>query len=389
MYYSKLAKNIHVIVPLITSIATSTYTIYMLTLSNASVITGNLARLLLYTPTIVSSIMLNILSPYTIGLLGLILVTVFICKGRMSKAVIVLTLVYLYSVLFLVDTLNTIPLYVSSLIILLVSYGWIRGIYYTPTRISSGKVRFIVSLIAEYILVYIIALAFSTWYTRLLFYIIHTLPGRMPYPLSLIYSMIIETRVGVLLATIVVFLVLLWLINQITETLLLKYTLTRDTALLIVRRELSLLRSKVLTVESHGILDYTTTFLILLPVYPFILMEVGRVVDSPLNHVLSLIVYLVIARVVKDWIKSVVQGTLSFKTLLALSIITLIIVFTLYTINGYNPIVLVKSIIEGRGIAYDLFKEYILEFERRVIAIEDYVKHFEEVVKLIIHVMWG
>lgn len=389
MYYSKLVKNIYIVVPLTTSIATSTYTIYMLTLSNADIIVSNLTKLLSYAPTTISLIMLNILSPYTIGLIGLILVTIFICRSRLSRAAIVLTMIYLYSVLFLVDTLNTISLYTSSLIILLVSYGWIRGIYYTPTQILSGKVKFLISLIVEYILVYVVALAFSTWYTRLLFYIIRILPSRMPYPLSLIYFMIIETRIGVFLVTTIVFLILLWLISQVTETLLLKYTLNRDIALSVIRRELSLLKDKVLVVESHGILDYTTTFLILLPIYPFILMEIGRVVGSPLNYIISFIVYLVIARVVKDWIKSMIQGTLSFKALLIFSIITLIVISILYAINGYNPIVLVKNIIEGRSITYDPLREYILEFERRILAIEKYVKQFEEAVKLIIHMMWG
>jgi len=388
-----------VISPFIASIAVSIYTVLSLTIKEANTLTQNLSRfLLLYVP-LPLDILMYVLSPYIIGLAGLALMIMFIYKSMISKAIAVLTIVYLYNVIFSYNPVNTIPLYVSCLIVLLVSYGWIRGLHYKPTRITRGKARLSVSIMLEYIMIYIVTLAFSTWYTSLLSQLLYTLPSRLPYPLSIIYSGLMETRIGSLIITIVVFYTILWLINQIVETIILKLTITKDIALSMVKNEFSSLKSKLLVIESYGLLDYAASFLILLPLYPIIFTKIVNLFtpltmeqDQLFNlivHGFSFLIYLILARIVRGIFRSIVQGTIPFRALLISSIVFIVFVLALYISNGYNPLLVFDSVFKGKSLDYDPFKEYVLKFEERVTSIESYLRDFENLIRLIIYILWG
>ncbi len=395
-------KNIYVLIPPIVSLVTFIYVVYMLIFMNANTISSNLTKFLMYIP-IPLSLLLDfikyLLSPYTIGLLGIALTSLSIYRGRYSRAAIILTLIYLYNILFSADIMSSIPLYITGLLVLLISYNWARGLYYAPTTILAGKVKLTFMIVIEYALVYVITLAFSSWYTMLLSHILYALPSKLPYPLSTIYSTLMETRIGTLIITIIVFYALLWLINQFTETIILGFTITRDIALSMVRRELSILAKKLLVIESYGIMDYAASFLVLIPMLPLIFSGISNVLErfitirGPAFNLLTygsiFLIYLIFARIIKGIIKSSVEGRFPFRLLLVFSIGLIILVLALYVINGYNPLIVIKETIIGNGVDYDPLKEYILKFEDRVISIENYVKYLEQLIKFLIHLIWG
>lgn len=314
-------KNIYVLIPPIVSLVTFIYVVYMLIFMNANTISSNLTKFLMYIP-IPLSLLLDfikyLLSPYTIGLLGIALTSLSIYRGRYSRAAIILTLIYLYNILFSADIMSSIPLYITGLLVLLISYNWARGLYYAPTTILAGKVKLTFMIVIEYALVYVITLAFSSWYTMLLSHILYALPSKLPYPLSTIYSTLMETRIGTLIITIIVFYALLWLINQFTETIILGFTITRDIALSMVRRELSILAKKLLVIESYGIMDYAASFLVLIPMLPLIFSGISNVLErfitirGPAFNLLTygsiFLIYLIFARIIKGIIKSSVEG---------------------------------------------------------------------------------
>jgi len=392
--------NIYALIPFIASIVTSIYAIYSLVLVNAEVISRNIVEAIMFIPIpVIVEVISYILSPYLIGLIGLAVIAWSIYQGKYSRALITLTIIYLYSVLFLPNVIETIPIYITGTIILLVSYNWARGIHYPTTTITQGKIKLLIGIIAEYALIYVITIAFSTWYTKLVSSILYTLPTKLPYPLSLMYSMIMETRIGVLILTVIAFYVLLWIINMFIETIVMKFTITRETALTIVKNELESIKKKLFVIETCAVMDYASSFLILIPLYPIMQTIANRIVgnivamETPLSMVLvymiALAIYMLTALIIRRTIRSILQGTLPFRTVLALSILAIAFILILYYMHGYNPITVLEATINGKGIEYDPLKQYILKFEERVLTVENYAKHLEELVKFLIHLIWG
>ena len=398
--HNKLLKT-YTIIPFIIPLITAIYVIYELTIARANIIYSKISELLATIPIpMFHSILLYPLSPYTIGTIGLIIVSLSIYTGKFSRAAITLTMVYLYNVIFTVNAIDAIPLYITGLVILLISYNWARGFHIPPARIVQGKLKLILLVALEYMLLYFLVLMFSTWYTRLLSHILYTLPSKLPYPLSMIYSNIMETRIGILIITIITFYTLIWLINQFIETILLNFTLTRNLALDIAKNELSQAAKKVLVIESYGVMDYAASFLILIPLYPIILSRVVEFLKSYtiyqdqsyvtiIVHSISFLVYIILARLIKGIFKSIAQGSSTFRMPLIFSLALAVLILLLYVLNGYNLIDVITSFIRGSPIAYDPLKEYILKFEEEVRSIENYVKYFEELSKLIIRIIWG
>ena len=336
--------------------------------------------------------------PYVILSFSLVITIISYVRLKITRILITLTILYIYSLLYYqIDPLS-ISLYVTSVFGMILSYGWGRSLKITICKIEKGLFPLIVAVILEYLVPLFLIFFYSSWLTNLIRSASIIVPEQIPEPLSTITKIFLNTRIGVLLISVAIMLIVIWLIREAFGLAVTALTITKEIALEELRITLDREYKSLQKVKIPRIASIAISVLIIIPLVYAIshIISPYRLVPFLIPHPIEVLSYLLlfiifwpVAAVIYKLFEKFITGEVPFKLLSSFSILLIIIILTSVSLTGYNPVYYLVNTLIGNPNPIDPLHPLAKEIETTIKDLNGITKTINDWIKFLIRIIWA